>query len=132
MNPSSASTFTSTTIKIPRSPQKIPRSPQKSPKEEIIGFSYMKDIINVKPRSPRSLKMQSASDIITINPLKNIVNTIPKNPDWCCKHEGIEIINHQEKIYRCYICRKNGNSIKRYYHKDLLTAISSNTTSENK
>jgi len=110
---------------------KIPRSPQKSPKEEIIGFSYMKDIISVTPKSPRSLKMVFASDIITINPLKNIVNTISKNPDWCCKHDGIEIISHQEKIYRCFICRKNGNAIKRYYHKDLLTALSSNTTPNN-
>jgi len=127
MNFPSASTTTPSFSSI-----RIPKSPQKSPKEEIIGFSYMKDIISVKPKSPRSLKIGSTSDIITVNPLKNIINKIPKNPDWCCKHEGIEIINHEEKIYRCFICRKKGNAIKRYYHKDLLTTLSSNTTSENK
>jgi hypothetical protein len=98
------------TIKIP-----------KSPKDEIIGFSLLKNIINIQPQSPRSLK--NKSDIITLNPLKNFINITSKNPDWCCNHEGIEIINHQEKMFRCLICNKKGRIIKRFYQKELITAL---------
>ena len=92
-------------IKIPRSPTKCPRSPTKGPRS---------------PRSPRS----PIGEVIVMNPLRNIINTISKNPSWCCKHEGIQIINYEEKMFRCLICNK-GKIIKRYYQKEILSALSS-------
>jgi hypothetical protein len=92
-------------IKIPRSPTKCPRSPTKGPRS---------------PRSPRS----QIGEVIVMNPLRNIINTISKNPSWCCKHEGIQIINYEEKMFRCLICNK-GKIIKRYYQKEILSALSS-------
>jgi hypothetical protein len=115
------------------------KNPQRSPKDEIIGFSFMKNIIKTAPRSPQKVKPSNdgsnsprsprspRGDVIIINPLKNIINILPKNPDWSCNHEGLEIINHNKKMFRCEICNKKGKVIKRYYQKEIVSAISSIT-----
>ena len=117
------------------------KSPQRSPKDEIIGFYSIKNVIKTAPRSPQKVKSSNdesiprsprsprspKSDVIIINPLKNIINSLPKKPDWCCDHDELEIINHDKKMFRCDICNKKGKIIKRYYQKEIVSAISSIT-----
>jgi hypothetical protein len=112
------------------------KNPQRSPKDEIIGFSSMKNVIKTAPRSPQKIKSANdgsnsprspRGDVIIINPLKNIINIFPNKPDWCCNHEGSEIINHDKKMFRCDICNRKGKIIKRYYQKEIVSAISSIT-----
>ena len=69
------------------------------------------------PKSPRN--------VVIINPLKNFTSIKTSIPDWTCKHMGVEIINHDKKIYRCFKCDKKGRTIKKFYQEEMLNSIKS-------